>query len=482
VPRDVLSYVQLDEGELGRQLITHPAVERVILTGAYETAARFRSFRPDLPLVAETSGKNAIIVTPSADLDLAVRDIVNSAYGHAGQKCSAASLLVLVGSVATSARFHRQLLDAIGSLTVGSATDPAAQMGPVIEPAAGKLFEGLTTLAPGEHWILQPRPLDDSGRLWSPGLRGGVRRGSAFHRTEYFGPILGVMAAETLADAIDIVNDVDYGLTSGIHSLDPDEIAAWLDQVDAGNLYVNRSTTGAIVRRQPFGGWKRSAIGPGAKAGGTNYLLTLGSWRPARAEHGRPPTNPIVCELLERCRPHLSANDLESLGRAAASDSEHWQEHFRAVTDPSGLVAERNLHRYRPHPGLITVRLCVGSPASLVRVLVAAATAGTTVDVSVAPSARIEPALCEVIEASSTVRALRVEDDQQFARRLRRIPVGRVRLIGGRRPDVPADVAVFTGPVTEAGRLELLPFVREQTVSITAHRFGTPDHLTDQII
>ena len=100
VPRDVLTMVQLGERELGRQLISHPAVDRVILTGGYETAELFRSFRQDLPLLAETSGKNAIIVTPSADLDLAAKDVAYSAFGHAGQKCSAASLVILVGSVA----------------------------------------------------------------------------------------------------------------------------------------------------------------------------------------------------------------------------------------------------------------------------------------------------------------------------------------------------------------------------------------------
>ena len=97
VPKDVLTMVQLGERELGTQLISHPAVDRVILTGGYETAELFRSFRQDLPLLAETSGKNAIIVTPSADLDLAAKDVAYSAFGHAGQKCSAASLVILVG-------------------------------------------------------------------------------------------------------------------------------------------------------------------------------------------------------------------------------------------------------------------------------------------------------------------------------------------------------------------------------------------------
>ncbi len=118
VPAEALQLVNVSEGSLGRQLVADPRVGRLILTGAFDTATLFRQFRRDLPLLAETSGKNAIVVTPSADIDLAVRDVVRSAFGHAGQKCSAASLAILVGSVATSARFRAQLVDAVTSLTV----------------------------------------------------------------------------------------------------------------------------------------------------------------------------------------------------------------------------------------------------------------------------------------------------------------------------------------------------------------------------
>jgi RHH-type transcriptional regulator, proline utilization regulon repressor / proline dehydrogenase / delta 1-pyrroline-5-carboxylate dehydrogenase len=483
VAAEVLTLVQVDERTLGRELVAHPLVDQVILTGAFETAELFRSFRPDLRLIAETSGKNAIIVTPSADFDLAVRDVVHAAFSHAGQKCSAASLLVLVGSVVRSRRFHRQLEDAIASLTVGYPTDPTAQMGPVVEPANGKLLDGLTTLGPGERWILQPRPLDDTGRLWSPGLRDGVQPGSAFHTTEYFGPILGIMQAATLDDAIDIVNQVDYGLTSGLHSLDRDEIATWLDRVQAGNLYVNRGTTGAIVRRQPFGGWKRSAVGPGAKAGGVNQLLTLGTWKPRPAIDGTPPTDPTVLSLLERTRPHLSDDDCALLLRAAASDAKHWREHFATALDVSALPPERNIARYRPFPTPLTVRLDTNQPVDLVRLVSAAATAGAHVHVSVSPAVTISDELQDILSSTDTVLSYDIETAQDFSRRVDRLIGGRVRVIGSAVPtSAKPDVSVYAGPVTEGGRIELLPFVREQAVSITAHRFGTPDHLTDELI
>ncbi|WP_433291481.1 bifunctional proline dehydrogenase/L-glutamate gamma-semialdehyde dehydrogenase [Actinoplanes sp. CA-030573] len=467
----LLTLVQVDERQLGRELITHELVDRVILTGAYETAELFRSFRPDLPLLAETSGKNAIIVTPSADLDLAVKDVVASAFGHAGQKCSAASLVVLVGSVARSERFRTQLLDAASSLTVGYPADPRTQMGPVIEPAAGKLLTGLTELGPGEKWLLEPRKLDDEGRLWTPGIRDGVRRGSAYHKTEYFGPILGVMTAATLDEAIDLVNEVDYGLTSGLHSLDAAEVRTWLDRIQAGNLYVNRGITGAIVRRQPFGGWKRSAVGPGTKAGGPNYLVGLTGWEPAAASGGAPLASEPVRALLAAAKSVLSDQDIAFVERSAASDAAAMSGHFRP-SDVSGLWAERNVLRYLPQP--VEVRLASGAPVrELVRVLAAGLIAGSPMRVSVA--AALPAPLAAAIPAD-----VRTESDADWSAGL---TGGRVRLIGA-VPELPStpDLAVWSHPVTEAGRVELLPFLHEQAVSITAHRFGNPDRLAAEVL
>ncbi|WP_159574077.1 bifunctional proline dehydrogenase/L-glutamate gamma-semialdehyde dehydrogenase [Curtobacterium sp. 18060] len=482
-PADVLAFLQVSENELGQQLIASPMVDQVILTGAYETAELFRSFRPDLPLLAETSGKNAVIVTPSSDLDLAVKDVVASAFGHAGQKCSAASLVVMVGSVAKSKRFRNQLLDAVSSLTVGSPTDPTTQMGPIIEPASGKLLAGLTTLGAGETWAVEPKQLDETGKLWSPGVRQGVRRGSEFHRTEYFGPILGMMTADTLDEAIDIVNEVDYGLTSGLHSLDPAEIGTWLGRIQAGNLYVNRGITGAIVRRQPFGGWKKSAVGAGTKAGGLNYLLGLGSWAPAASTAASVPSAPVSAFV------RAAGVTSPVLDRSLASDEQAWSTLFGTATDVSALSAERNIARYLPFPS-VQVRLASGDEDAvpdLVRVVAAALRAGTAIDVSTA--AALPTPVASALRSLPNVRSVsQAVSDESFASSIAAGPSTRVRLIGGDTSTLYSaiggrpDVAVYGGPVTEAGRLEILPFVREQAVSITAHRFGTPNHLTDELI
>ncbi|AWB92070.1 bifunctional proline dehydrogenase/L-glutamate gamma-semialdehyde dehydrogenase [Aeromicrobium chenweiae] len=469
VPREVLRYVTIDEGPLSKALIAHSDVDRVILTGGWETAQLFRSWRPDLPLLAETSGKNAIVITPSADIDLAVADLVKSAFGHAGQKCSAASLAILVGSVAESERFERQLVDAVESLKIGYPQDPQVTMGPVIEPPQGKLADGLTRLGDGETWLVEPRQLGSDARVWSPGIRTGVRPGSEFHTTEYFGPILGIMHARSLEQAIEWQNATDYGLTAGIHSLDAHEVNTWIDTVQAGNLYVNRGITGAIVQRQPFGGWKRSSVGTTAKAGGPNYLTHLGTWspRPLRASPDKLDLSPAVVAVLEAAAPALTPAQLRDLEAAAASDHVAWTREYGVAKDVSQLGVERNVFRYVPVP--VTIRFD-GFLPELVRVLLAAARTGAPIEVSsrtplpdgLAPDARIETQAVWLAYAARTRPS-------------------RIRLVGTDAKELAAavdghpDVAIYSGAVTPSGRVEALPFLQEQAISITNHRFGNHD-------
>ncbi|WP_309104480.1 bifunctional proline dehydrogenase/L-glutamate gamma-semialdehyde dehydrogenase [Microbacterium sp.] len=486
VPRDLLVLVDLASRELGTRLVANPVVDRVILTGAYETAELFRSFRQDLPLLAETSGKNAIIVTPSADLDLAAADVARSAFGHAGQKCSAASLAILVGSVADSRRFERQLVDAVTSMRVGLPDDPATQMGPIIEPAEGKLLRALTKLEKGERWLVKPQKLDDEGRQWTPGVKTGVAEGSYFHLTEFFGPVLGIMRAKDLDEAIRLQNAVDYGLTAGLHALDSTEVATWLEQVEAGNLYVNRGITGAIVQRQPFGGWKRSAVGAGAKAGGPNYLFGLGDWIPAEPPEAAAgaAVAPDVQRLLDAASADLDRIETDWLLRAAASDERAWVDEFGAVTDRSQLGVERNLFRYRPVD--VDVRIAEHTPlVEAVRVLAAAVRSGSPFTVST-------PKLPAAIEKALRAHGVTVKHEKdaawikRFAKAERRWQ--RVRLVGGDASALHTalggspDVAVWSHAVTGAGRVEMLPFLHEQAISITNHRFGNPTPLADDVI
>ena len=448
VPEGVLTVVDVPENEVGQALVSDPRVDQLILTGGYDTAAMFASWRPGLRIQAETSGKNALVVTPHADLDLAAHDAAASAFGHAGQKCSAASLVITVGSVSRSRRFSSQLADAVLSLHVGPPTDPTVQMGPVIEAPADKLASGLTELGEGEKWLARPTQLDEEGRLFSPGVRKNVQEGSTFHRTEYFGPILGIMHADTLEDAVRMQNGTDYGLTAGLHSLDEDEIAWWTQHVEAGNLYVNRGITGAIVQRQPFGGWKRSAIGQTAKAGGPNYLV----------------------HLMEVSDSHRG--DQTWLDDARHSDRDQMATTF-SPRDTQDLHGEINVLRYLPLP--VTIRAADGTdPIELTRVLHAAATAGAEVEVSVADAALAAAAT----DAEVPESALHVEEAASFAARIADLETSRIRLLGQAdaqlREALAAriEIALFDAPVVASGRVELLTFLREQAISATNHRYG----------
>lgn len=430
VPAEALRFVRAPDNEVGRHLVTHPEVDAVILTGAYETAELFRSWRPDLRIFAETSGKNALIITPNADLDEAVADLVDSAFGHSGQKCSAASLAICVGDVYESERFRRQLVDAVASLVVGPATEIESSMGPMIGEPTAKLERALTTLEAGESWLVEPSEL--AADTWTPGVRIGVRAGSWFHQTECFGPVLGVMFARDLEEAIALQNTTSFGLTGGIHSLDPTEVERWKERVEVGNAYVNRVITGAIVQRQPFGGWKRSSIGPGAKAGGPNYVARLGRWLPTHA-----------------------ADRKAWLQAAEASDRRAWSEEFDVEHDPSGLFCEANVFRYRPLRK-VAIRVEGGVERSdLLRVRSAAATCGVEAVVSMSAD----------------------ESSERFAASLSALGVDRIRLLG-ETPDVVRDAAASLGlhiaddPVTAEGRIELQHYVREQAISSTLHRHG----------
>ena len=428
VPRDVLQFFPCDDGEMGKALICDARVDAVILTGSIETARMFQSWRPSLRLFAETSGKNALVITAQADREAAIKDLVKSAFGHAGQKCSAASLAIVEAEVYDAPDFRRQLRDCARSLFVGPSTDARSFVTPTVQKPSPALQRALTTLDEGESWLLEPEQIGDDACAWSPGIKLGVRGGSWFHQNECFGPVLGLMRARDLDEAITLQNATRFGLTAGLHTLDFGEIARWTDSVEAGNLYINRGTTGAIVRRQPFGGWKSSSIGPGAKAGGPNYV-----WSFLHMEDAPGTT-----------------------GDFAASYKEAWEQHFSQNHDPSGLRSESNVFRYRPARGVI-LRLLTRDSVVIERARLAAKLTGTPLLISIASE----------------------ENDAFFAGRLASLSsqFERLRTIEPVSDEITsaahaADFDWIEAPLTANGRAELRFWLREQAVSRALHRYG----------
>ena len=273
VPKDALQVVCPDSREAVNFLTAHPAVKHIIMTGGTDTAFRILENNPTCPLSAETGGKNAIILTASGDRDHAIQNVVKSAFGNAGQKCSACSLLLLEKSVYNDPTFKTKLIDAVKSIRTGSAWDGANVVGPMVDNKNEKLLHAVNNLEEGESWLVKPEFVDKDGYILKPCVKWGVKPDSYTFRTELFGPLLAVVCIDDLQHGIDLVNKkTEYGLTSGLQSLDEDERRLWKNSIEAGNLYINRGITGAIVQRQPFGGMKRSAFGGGIKAGSVNYV------------------------------------------------------------------------------------------------------------------------------------------------------------------------------------------------------------------
>jgi len=439
-------------------------------------------------LSAETGGKNATIVTAMADRDQAVDHVLHSAFSHSGQKCSATSLLVLEKEVYHDATFKKQLLDAIRTLKVGSVWDFSNKLGPLIRKPLENLRMGLETLEPGESWALPPKCDQHNSRMWHPSVKWGVRRGSASHTTEFFGPLLSVMEANSLEDAVNIANETDYGLTSGLESLDPREQKFWSAKIKAGNLYVNRVTTGAIVLRQSFGGMKLSAIGAGIKAGSPNYALQFCRIN----EFDLPTQGPLKEEsplhkLARKWENQLNRNEhqeirseLQKTIKGIYSCLYQYEHEFSTEQDFFRLRGQDNIFRYLPI-GKVSVRMHAddGLFETLIRIA-AARIAGCEVEVSL--PADLENSVAKFLygpegkDLCDSAKLL-TESDHELSVRLSEIE--RVRYaFHDRVPEVMHKVAAKLGkhisrnaPLAE-GRIEMLRYLREQSISADYHRYG----------
>ena len=444
--------------------------------------------KPGMNLLAETGGKNATIVTSMSDRELAIKHVVQSAFGHSGQKCSATSLLVLEAEIYDDPEFRETLCDAVESLKVGSAWDLDTRVGPLISAPSGDLHRALQELETGESWAVEPRCLDKSPNLWTPGVKWGVQRGSYTHVTEFFGPVLAVLRAKDLDEAIEIVNQTGFGLTSGIESLDSREKALWKDNISAGNLYVNRGTTGAIVQRQPFGGMGKSAFGPGIKAGGPNYVAQLMHFGDPGRELAHDAGMPLNNADLQAFRAAIEAggadrwlgDERKRLLRAISSYDNAYSDEFSIEHDDVRLVGQDNIRRYLPLES-IRVRLHPDDSAfdTCARVCAARAAGARVVVSSPLGESPIQKVLDELteswgagvefVEESAAGLAEAVEEGQvdrlRYAARDRVAPVVR-EAIGD------SGIYIADAPVLAEGRIELLWYLREQSISDDYHRYG----------
>ncbi|KAA6311046.1 hypothetical protein EZS27_037754, partial [termite gut metagenome] len=240
------------------------------------------------------------------------------------------------------ATFRAKLKDAVTSLHTGSVWDTDNVIGPMITNDNEKLLHAVEQLEEGESWLVPPVFADEKRYILKPCVKWGVKPGNYTFQTELFAPLLSVVSIENLKQGIRYANSTEYGLTSGLQSLDDKEMTLWKDSLEAGNLYINRGITGAIVGRQPFGGMKRSAFGVGIKAGGPNYVSCFVEFD----ERETPKLPPVAEYPFKNYLPKES--DQVRLQYASQSYPQAWKEEFSVERDGSLIIGELNTFRYLP--------------------------------------------------------------------------------------------------------------------------------------
>jgi len=286
IPEGVVHFLPGKGEVVGARLVAHPDVATIAFTGsravggliarrAAETSTGVVGLKR---VIAEMGGKNAIVVDDDADLDEAVPGVLASAFGYAGQKCSACSRVIAVGRVYEP--FVERLTAAAKTLVAGPAEDPSASIGPLIDAESVARVHRYVELAERDGKVFFRGELPrgtERGYFAAPVIVGGIPADHALAQEEIFGPVLLVLRARDIDEAFAIANGTAYALTGGIYSRSPAHIEQARVSFDVGNLYINRKITGAQVSRHPFGGHRGS--GTGGKAGGRDYLLHFGNLR-----------------------------------------------------------------------------------------------------------------------------------------------------------------------------------------------------------
>ncbi len=473
VPKDALQVICPGDRSSLNWLSAHPGIKHIILTGGTDTAFKLLKNSPKTPLSAETGGKNAIIVTASADQDHAILNVVSSAFSNAGQKCSACSLLLLDRKTYDDPVFRSKLKDAVTSMHTGSVWQTDNLVGPMITNDNDKLLHAIDNLEEGESWLVAPEFLDEKRYILKPCVKWGVKPGSYTFTTELFAPLLAVVCIDGLEEGLLYANSTEYGLTSGLQSLDEREIAYWKENMEAGNLYINRGITGAIVRRQPFGGMKRSAFGAGIKAGGPNYVSCFVKF----AENALPE---IPAEALYPYREFLSyklsAEEIARLQYAQETYSKAWKEEFSVERDVSHIVGEMNTFRYLP---LDLVAFYIQDDDNLVDIVLslhAASKTKTQVLVAIKPTHPHLETLRDIARKIENAD-FSLYTDEDFIEDMEKFD--RIRACSPDIPDAIYEKAAELGmyiatekPLVE-GRIEILHYLKEQSISYEYHRYGS---------
>ena len=481
VSKKTLQLVITDGASCGEHLIPNPDIDFVIFTGGELTAYEMLKISPSLHLSAETGGKNATIVTALADRDQAIKNVVGSAFNNSGQKCSATSLLILERELYIDKEFRAMLIDAVESLEVGSVWDLKNKIGTLSSKVSGNLSKSLDYLSEGEEWLLKPFYADENPYLLKPSIRWGTKSGGFTHLNELFGPVLSVMSADNIYEAIDLVNTTGYGLTSGLESLDEREQKIWKDSIKAGNLYINRATTGAIVTRQPFGGMGKSSIGSGKKAGGFNYVAQFMNITHDVTPITQKADHPILKKLKTIIKEEDAyMNTLEHVYKTVEGFAYWIENEFNKEHDYTNIRGESNIIKYLSVENIILRVENTDSLYEMISSICAVKMSGAKLQLSIADDIRME-----ITEWIRRYISLLIDDNdiisfENQAKLVEHIKATkRIRFL---KPNsvqnsiyekiVNQNLHIASEAFISHGRIELMHYYVEQSISHSYHRYG----------
>lgn len=478
IPKDALIFLPAKGSDISKYILSDEAVKFSILTGGEDTAYAMLEANPTLLLSAETGGKNATIVSKFADRDSAVKNIIHSAFSNSGQKCSATSLLVLEDEVYKDEEFKKALVDAAASLAVGSPFAFKNKLGALCDKPSEKLTKAINELEAGEEWVLKPQFINDNAHLMTPGIKYGVKKGAFTHMNELFAPLLSVMRAKDLKEAIELVNATGYGLTAGFESLDEREWEYFHTHIEAGNIYINKPTTGAIVLRQPFGGVKKSAIGFGRKVGIYNYIT---QFMDIEAKTDTNLLDSPLASALERLNKASDESTQATLANAALmarSYSYHHKHEFSVARDYVNIRGEDNLFSYTRIKNL-AFRVCdEDSLQDILGVIIGCHTLGLSPLVSYdSTQSSIITELKKICKAVDLGADFVEENEEQFITKISKFE--RIRYHAKADKNSPlyqaaakeAKIIIRDKPLLN-GRFELLFYHNEKALSVSYHRYG----------
>jgi RHH-type transcriptional regulator, proline utilization regulon repressor / proline dehydrogenase / delta 1-pyrroline-5-carboxylate dehydrogenase len=473
IPKEVLQFIICDNEVVENSLINTNSNSKLIFSGRGLTAKKFIKKNPLINISANLEGKNTMIITDCCDRDLAIESLVKSAFSNSGQNDFTITVAILESEVYEDKIFLQKLIDAVSPYKLGFPWDLSTNLVPLRHEIKENLKIALTTLEPGESWLLTPKQNENNPFLYSPGIKIGATENSLTFKRVFAGPVLSLVRASNLKSAISIANSLPYGLISVLQSLDEREHHYFSENIQTGSKYINRATKLAMIRRQPYGGYKSSSYGINFKEGGPNYLLKFLKASQIEIPKQKQPVSEKVNSLtsiLEKI--DLTAEEL-GLFYASIANYAFWWKKMKKYRDPSKIVGQDNFFGYIPKKNICLKIFEDDNPIDILRICAATLTCGAKLQISRDKNKCKKFYWLDLLESIFSKN----ETDDQLLERLKKQKTRIIRLSNLASKKFKTKVTmqncyVIDDPVLANGRYELLNYLQEVNISYNYHRYG----------